>query len=100
MEMVLTFAIGLIVLFLVAAGEFCRPRRHREFPAFRRRLRNISIWVANLLLRTLFFDQPERLRPVFEMLLGTHFPSWPIGNPWLGLVAGFILLDLMRYGVH
>jgi sterol desaturase/sphingolipid hydroxylase (fatty acid hydroxylase superfamily) len=77
-----------------------RPRRQREFPALRRRLSNVGFWVANLALATFLFDQPAGLRPVFELLLRTHLPSWPIANPWLGLAVGFVLLDLLRYAVH
>ena len=35
-----------------------------------------------------------------EALFGTHLPSWPIANTGLSLVAGFLLLDLLRYLVH
>ncbi len=87
-------------LLAVAAWEFCRPRRQREFPALRRRMANVGIWVANLLLATFFFDPPARVRPLFEALLGTNFPSWPIADAGLSLVAGFLLLDFLRYAVH
>jgi sterol desaturase/sphingolipid hydroxylase (fatty acid hydroxylase superfamily) len=85
---------------LVGAWEFCRPRRGREFPALRRRAGNIGFWVVNLLLAAFFLGPPERVRPAFETLLGTHFPSWPIVDAALSLVAGFLLLDLMHYLVH
>ncbi len=29
-----------------------------------------------------------------------HFPSWPIADAGLSLVAGFLLLDFLRYAVH
>jgi sterol desaturase/sphingolipid hydroxylase (fatty acid hydroxylase superfamily) len=32
--------------------------------------------------------------------LGVHFASWPIADLDLSLVAGFLLLDLLRYLVH
>jgi len=35
-----------------------------------------------------------------EALFGTHLPSWPIANTGLSLVAGFLLLDLLRYLLH
>jgi len=66
----------------------------------RRRLGNAGIWVANLFLATFFFDRPARVRPLFEALLGTHFPSWPITNTWVSIAAGFVLLDLTRYALH
>jgi len=87
-------------LILVAAWEFCRPRRQREFPALRRRLGNIGFWVVNLLLAGFFLEPSTRARPRFEALLGVHFPSWPIADLGLSLVAGFLLLDLLLYGVH
>ena len=96
----LTLAVILGSLLVVAAWEFCRPRRRREFPALRRRFGNIGIWVANLFLAAFFLDPPARARPLFEALLGTHFPSWPIADAGLSLVAGFLLLDLLHYAVH
>jgi hypothetical protein len=35
-------------LLAIALWEFCRPRRQREFPALRRRLGNLGIWLLNL----------------------------------------------------
>jgi sterol desaturase/sphingolipid hydroxylase (fatty acid hydroxylase superfamily) len=85
---------------LVAAWEFCQPRRRREFPALRRRVGNIAFWVVNLVLAAFFLGPPERARPLFEALSGTHLPSWPLGDAGLSFLAGFLLLDLMRYLVH
>lgn len=87
-------------LLLVAACEVWRPRRQREFPALRRRLANIGFWVLNLLLAGFFLDAPARVRPQIEAVLGVHFPSWPIGDAGLSLLAGFLLLDFLRYAVH
>jgi sterol desaturase/sphingolipid hydroxylase (fatty acid hydroxylase superfamily) len=87
-------------LLAVAAWEFCRPRRRREFPALRRRLGNIGFWVLNLILAAFIFEPPARFRPELEAVLGVGFPSWPIADAGLSLVAGFLLLDLMRYLVH
>jgi sterol desaturase/sphingolipid hydroxylase (fatty acid hydroxylase superfamily) len=85
---------------VVALCEFCRPRRRREFPALRRRLGNIGFWVVNLLLVAFLFEPPARFRPQFEAVTGVTFPSWPIVNVGLSFLAGFLLLDLMRYLVH
>jgi sterol desaturase/sphingolipid hydroxylase (fatty acid hydroxylase superfamily) len=93
-------AILLSSLLLVGAWEFCRPRRRREFPALRRRLSNIGFWVINLLLADFLLGPSTRARPRFEALLGVDFPSWPIADLGLSLVAGFLLLDLMCYLVH
>lgn len=65
-----------------------------------RRLANVGIWVANILLIAFLLDPPSRVRPPLETVLGPHFPSWPIANAWVSLAAGFLLLDLMRYAVH
>jgi sterol desaturase/sphingolipid hydroxylase (fatty acid hydroxylase superfamily) len=87
-------------LLAVALWELCRPRRRREFPALRRRVGNIGFWFINLLLAAFFLEPSARARPRFEALLGVHFPSWPITDVGLSLVAGFLLLDLLRYLVH
>ena len=41
-----------------------------------------------------------RARPRFEALFGGHLPSWPIADAALSFVAGFLLLDFLRYAVH
>jgi sterol desaturase/sphingolipid hydroxylase (fatty acid hydroxylase superfamily) len=87
-------------LVLVAAWEFCGSRRRREFPALRRRLGNIGFWLLNLLLVGFFFEPAAQARLRFEAVFGTDFPSWPITDAALSFVAGFLLLDLLRYAVH
>ena len=84
----------------VAAWEFCRQRRRREFPALRRRLANIGFWILNLVLAALIFEPAARFRPQVEAVLGIGFPSWPITDAGLSLLVGFLLLDLLRYFVH
>jgi sterol desaturase/sphingolipid hydroxylase (fatty acid hydroxylase superfamily) len=96
----LKLAIILGSLLAVALWEFCRPRRRREFPALRRRLANVAFWVLNLVLAGFIFEPVARFRPRLEAVLGIALPSWPIANAGLSLVAGFLLLDLMRYLVH
>jgi sterol desaturase/sphingolipid hydroxylase (fatty acid hydroxylase superfamily) len=87
-------------LLVVALWEFCRPRRRREFPALRRRLGNIGFWILNLFLVGLLLGSPETFRAPLEAVLGFGFPSWPVANAGVSFVAGFLLLDLMRYAVH
>jgi sterol desaturase/sphingolipid hydroxylase (fatty acid hydroxylase superfamily) len=87
-------------LLVVALWEFCRPRRRREFPALRRRLANIGFWVFNLVLAGFTFEPAARFRPELEAAAGVSFPSWPIADAGLSFVAGFLLLDLLRYLVH
>ncbi len=87
-------------MLLVAGWEFGRPRRRREFPALRRRIGNISFWILNLLLAAFFLGPPESARPQIETASGAHFPTWPIANAGLTFVAGFLLLDLLRYAIH
>jgi sterol desaturase/sphingolipid hydroxylase (fatty acid hydroxylase superfamily) len=87
-------------LLVVALCEFCRPRRGRDFPALRRRLGNIGFWILNLVLAALIFEPAARFRPRLEAVSGISLPSWPIANAGLSLVAGFLLLDFLRYTVH
>lgn len=85
---------------LVGGWELLRPRRQREYPAVRRRLGNIGIWLLNLLLAAFFFPSSAAVRPSLEAVSGLGFPRWPIADAGLALVAGFLLLDLLRYLVH
>ncbi|HWX37278.1 MAG TPA: sterol desaturase family protein [Steroidobacteraceae bacterium] len=87
-------------LLVVALCEFCRPRRRREFPALRRRFGNIGFWILNLFLAAFLLPPAGFVRPRVEALSGLAFPSWPIADAGLSFVAGFLLLDLMRYAVH
>jgi sterol desaturase/sphingolipid hydroxylase (fatty acid hydroxylase superfamily) len=87
-------------LIVVGLWEFCRPRRQREFPALRRRLGNLGIWILNLVLAAFVFGPSDIFRPQFEAALGIALPSWPIVDEWASLVAAFLLLDLLRYLVH
>jgi sterol desaturase/sphingolipid hydroxylase (fatty acid hydroxylase superfamily) len=96
----LTLVVIVGSLFAVSLWEFCRPRRQREFPALRRRLGNIGFWVVNLLLAAFVFEPAETFRPQLEAVLGIAFQAWPIAGVGLSFVAGFLLLDLMRYLVH
>ena len=87
-------------LLLVAAWEFFRPRRQREFPALRRRLGNLGMWLVNILLAAFIFAPMGTLRPHLEARLGFNLPSWPITAAWLSFVAAFLLLDFLHYAVH
>ncbi len=87
-------------LVFVALAEFCRPRRKREFPALRRRLGNISIWLLNIVLAAFTFAPPDTFRPQLAVALGVALPSWPIANWWLSFVAAFLLLDFLQYAMH
>jgi sterol desaturase/sphingolipid hydroxylase (fatty acid hydroxylase superfamily) len=66
----------------------------------RRRLANIGFWVVNLVLAAFVFAPPETFRPQLEVVSGMHLPSWPIVDAGLSFLAGFLLLDVMRYLVH
>ena len=96
----LTFIVFSGSLLVVAAWEFCWPRRRREFPALSRRFGNIGFWILNLVLVSFIFAPPARLRPEFEAVAGVNFPSWPIANVGLSFLAGFLLLDLLHYLAH
>lgn len=87
-------------LLSVGFWEFCLPRRRRQFPALGRRLGNLGFWVVNLVLAAFLLGPPGRVRGMLENAVAAHLPAWPIGNVGLSLVAGFLVLDLMRYAVH
>jgi TolB-like protein/sterol desaturase/sphingolipid hydroxylase (fatty acid hydroxylase superfamily)/class 3 adenylate cyclase len=95
-----TLAVVLGGLVLVLFAEAYWPRRRREFPALRRRLGNLGFWLFNLILGAFVFASPVAFRPQFEALSGIFLPTWPIADVWLSFVVGFLLLDLLRYGVH
>jgi len=86
-------------LLAVAFWEFCGPRRQREFPALRRRLGNLGIWILNLVLAAFVFAPTDTFRPQLEIVLGIALPSWPFAG-WASFVAAFLLLDLLRYLLH
>jgi sterol desaturase/sphingolipid hydroxylase (fatty acid hydroxylase superfamily) len=97
---VITLAVVLGSLLIVALAELLRPRRRREFPALRRRLGNIGIWLLNVVLAGFVFASPAVFRPQLEAAFGLTLPAWPIANAAVGFVAGFLLLDLLQYAMH
>ena len=84
----MTLAITLASLLVIAAWEAAQPRRQLEFLASRRRLGNLGIWIANIVLAALIF-------PPRPALL-----TWPIADPALSFVTTFLFLDLFSYGIH
>src|SRR6202011_5571668 len=96
MPLALTFG----SLLAVALWEFCAPRRQREFPALRRRLGNLGIWLLNIVLAAFVFAPPEAFRPQLEAAFGLSLPRWPIADLWLSFVAAFLLPDFLHYAVH
>jgi sterol desaturase/sphingolipid hydroxylase (fatty acid hydroxylase superfamily) len=97
---IVTLAIILASLILIAVWEFCGSRRRREFPALRRWASNIGFWTANLFLAAFLLPPAAYVRPNLEALSGIKFPSWPIANAALSLAVGFLMLDLMGYLLH
>ncbi len=95
-------ALIVIIASLLAVGlwEFCRPRRRREFPALRRRLGNLGIWLLNVVLAAFTFGPPDTFRQQLEAGFGLALPPWPISNESCSLVAAFLLLDFLNYVVH
>ena len=65
-----------------------------------RRLGNVSFWLVNLLLTAFLLGPPVAVRLQFEALLSHPLPRWPLTNPGLSFVFGFLLLDLIHYLVH
>jgi sterol desaturase/sphingolipid hydroxylase (fatty acid hydroxylase superfamily) len=96
----LTIAVILGSLMLIALAELCRPRRRREFPALRRRLSNLGIWLLNIVLASFTFAPPDIFRPQLEAALGTVLPSWPVADPSVSFVLAFLLLDFLHYATH
>ena len=93
---------GVIIgsLVLVALAELCRPRRRREFPALRRRLGNLGIWLLNLVLAAFTFAPPDIFRVQLADVFGVRLLTWPIADALTGFVAGFLLLDFLQYAMH
>ena len=87
-------------LLAVALWEFCQSRRQREFPALRRRLGNLGIWLLNIVLAGFTFASLDTFRPQFEGTFGVALPSWPLAEQWLSLVVAFLLLDFLHYAAH
>jgi len=96
----LTLVVIVASLLVIALWEFCRPRRQREFPALRRRLGNLGIWLLNIVLAGLTFSPTQTFRPQLQAAFGVALPSWPVGDDLLGFAAGFLLLDVLQYAVH
>jgi len=63
-------------------------------------LGNIGIWLLNIVLAAFIFAPTDTFRPQLEATLGIALPSWPITNTLLSFVSGFLVLDLLVYGVH
>ena len=96
----MTLAVLFGSLLTVALWEFCRSRRQREFPALRRRLGNLGIWLLNIVLAGFTFSSPQTFRFQLEAIFGFALPAWPIADQWLSFVAGFLLLDFLQYAMH
>jgi len=95
-----TLAVVIGSLLAVALWEFCRSRRQREFPALRRRLGNIGIWLLNVVFAAFIFGPPDTFRLQLQAATGAALPSWPMTDRWASFMAAFLLLDLLRYLVH
>jgi sterol desaturase/sphingolipid hydroxylase (fatty acid hydroxylase superfamily) len=100
MEVRLTPLVIFSSLFAVALWELSRPRRRREFPALRRRLGNLGIWLLNIVLAAFIFAPPDIFRPELEAAFGLALLSWPIANPWASFIGAFLLLDFLNYALH
>jgi sterol desaturase/sphingolipid hydroxylase (fatty acid hydroxylase superfamily) len=96
----IVLAVILGSLLIVGGAELLCPRRRREFPALRRRLGNIGIWLLNVVLAAFVFASPATFRPQLQAAFGVTLPAWPIGDGSASFVAAFLLLDLLHYGVH
>jgi hypothetical protein len=61
---------------------------------------NLGFWILNLLIGGFFAAPDAGVRLELLAVWGLAFPSWPIADAALSLVAGFLLLDLLHYLVH
>jgi sterol desaturase/sphingolipid hydroxylase (fatty acid hydroxylase superfamily) len=96
----IALAVILGSLIVVALAELWRPRRRHEFPALRRRIGNIGIWLLDIVLAGFVFASPAPFRHQLAAILGIRLPAWPISNPGVSFVLAFLLLDLVNYLVH
>ena len=60
----------------------------------------MGFWLLNIVLAGFTFAPPVTFRPQLEAVSGVNFPVWRIADAGWSFVVGFLLLDLMRYGVH
>lgn len=95
-----SMAVVVASLLMIALLELLWSRRRRKFPALRRRLGNIGIWILNVVLAGFVFASPATFRLQLAAALGVTLPAWPLANAAMGFVAGFLLLDLLQYAVH
>jgi sterol desaturase/sphingolipid hydroxylase (fatty acid hydroxylase superfamily) len=91
---------SVLCLLIVAAWEFWRSRRRREFPALRRRISNLGIWMLNLVLAAFSFAPTDTFRLELEAAFKVGLPSWPIPDQSLSFIAAFLLLDFLNYAMH
>jgi len=95
----MVLAVVSVSLLAVAAWEFWRPRRRQGFAAWRRRSGNLALWPLNLLVASVL-ARPEAPRAWLQAVLGTPLPAWPIADLGSSILIGFLLLDVVLYGVH
>jgi sterol desaturase/sphingolipid hydroxylase (fatty acid hydroxylase superfamily) len=82
-----TLALTFGSILAAALWELLRPRRQLEFPALRRRLANLAVWLFNIIFAALIFARPDTLREPW---------AWPS----FSFIVGFLFLDLLSYGIH
>ena len=86
-------------LLAVAFCEWAQPRQRRTSPAFGRRLSNLGIWGANLVLGIYLLPSVVGWAPP-RGIPGISLVPWLWAKIALSIFAGFLLLDLLHYWVH
>ena len=87
-------------LLLVAVWEFCRPRRQRIFLRCAGGSVISASGCSTLSSSHLSLHRSTHFGRNLQAALGVDSPFWPIGNPWVSFVSGFLLLDFLVYAVH
>ena len=87
-SILLASAITVGSLAVIAVWEVGQRRRPRQFPAARRRIGNVSIWLFNSTLAAWLFAAPDQLRAPWRL------------SGWLSVAVGFVLLELTIYWLH
>jgi sterol desaturase/sphingolipid hydroxylase (fatty acid hydroxylase superfamily) len=86
--------------FLVAAWELVQPRRSEALDFHGRWLGNVTFYLVNSGLMMWLLPEPSSARGPIEATIGVSLPQWPIADAALTLIAGFVVCDLLRYGLH
>ncbi|HZS83208.1 MAG TPA: sterol desaturase family protein [Stellaceae bacterium] len=86
--------------FLVAAWELAWPRRQQAVDVGGRWVGNIVLYLVNSALMVWLLPEPARIRGEIAAALGVALPGWPFAGALPTIVAGVLVCDVLRYGLH